>query len=142
MDLPPPAAIPAALRRFLDAPNYAALATVGPDGTPHQAVVWYRLGPDDRVLVNSRIGRRWPTDLLADPRCSLAVVDGTDPFRWVGLQGVVEHVIDDLEPARDDIVALAEHYDEATPSSIANFRSQARISFRVRVVGFHDHLED
>ena len=142
MDLPPPTSIPAALRRFLEAPNYATLATVRSDGAPRQAVVWYRLEPDERVLINSRIGRRWPTELLADPRCSMAVTDASDPFRWVGLQGIVESTVDDLEPARDDIVALAERYGEATAKSIATFRSQARISFRIRVVGVHDHLED
>ncbi|HSL97912.1 MAG TPA: TIGR03618 family F420-dependent PPOX class oxidoreductase [Candidatus Deferrimicrobiaceae bacterium] len=142
MDLPPPVSIPAALRRFLEAPHYATLSTVGPDGSPHQAVVWYRLDPDERVLLNSRVGRRWPTELLADPRCSLAVTDGADPFRWVGMQGVVEQVIDAVEPARDDIVALAERYGEADAEGVASFRSQARISFRVRVVGIHDHLED
>jgi len=142
MDLPPPVSIPAALRSFLEAPNYATLATLGPDGSPHQAVVWYRLDADDRVLLNSRVGRRWPTELLADPRCSLAVTDGVDPFRWVGVQGVVERVIDAVEPARDDIVALAERYGEADADSVASFRSQARISFRLRVVGIHDHLED
>lgn len=142
MALPPPVSIPAALRQFMEAPHYATLATAGPDGTPHQAVVWYRLDPDDRVLLNSRIGRRWPTELLADPRCALAVTDATDPFRWVGVQGVVETVADDLEPARDDIVALAERYGEGDAETVASFRSQARISFRVRVVGIHDHLED
>lgn len=142
MDLPAAEPIPPALRRFLDAPNYATLSTVGEDGTPHQAVIWYRLEADERVLVNSRVGRRWPTELLADPRCALAVIDRDDPFAWVGVQGVVEGVVEDVEAARDDIVALAERYGEATAESVARFRSQPRISFRIRVVGIHDHLED
>ncbi len=142
MHLPPPVEVPPTLRRFLEAANYAVLATVGDDGTPHQAVIWYRLDGDDSVLVNSRIGRRWPTELLADPRCSLAVIDRHDPFAWVGVQGAVERVIDDVETARDDIVALAERYGEATDETVARFRSQPRISFRIRIVGIHDHLED
>jgi len=142
MDLPAPVPIPPALRRFLDAPNYAALSTLGEDGTPHQAVVWYRLDDDDRVLVNSSAGRRWPTELLADPRCALAVIDRHDPFAWVGVQGVVEAVVEDVEDARADIVALAHRYGEVTQDSVARFRSQPRISFRIRVVAIHDHLED
>jgi PPOX class probable F420-dependent enzyme len=140
MDLPPAAPIPAAIRRFLEAPNYAALATTGADDEPHQAVIWYRLEPDDRILVNSRVGRRWPTELRADPRCSLAIFEVGDAYRWVGLQGVVESVIDDLETGRDDIVALAHRYDDASPTTISNFRSQTRVSFRIRVVSIHDHL--
>jgi len=142
MDLPPAVPIPPALRQFLEAPSYAVLSTLGVDGTPHQAVVWYRLDDDDRVLVNSSAGRRWPAELRADSRCALAVIDRHDPFAWVGVQGIVETVVDDVETARDDIVALAERYGEATDSSIARFRSQPRISFRIRVVGIHDHLED
>lgn len=142
MDLPASIPIPPALRDFLEAPHYATLATAGPDGEPHQAVVWYRLDPDDRILVNSNRGRRWPTELLADPRCSLAVTDTADPWHWVGVQGVVEEVIDDVATAQEDIVALAVRYRDDTPETVARFRSQPRISFRVRIVGLHDHLED
>jgi PPOX class probable F420-dependent enzyme len=130
------------VRRFLEAPRVATLATAGADGTPHQAVIWYRLDPDGRILINSREPRRWPADLRRDPRCSLAVTDAEDPFRWVGIDGLVETVVDDLDVARDDIVALAERYDDAAPDRVAAFRTQPRISFRVRLLGLHDHLDD
>ena len=112
------------------------------DGEPHQAVIWFRLEPDGRILVNSRSPRRWPAELRRSGRGSLAVTDLEDPFRWVGLQVVVETVIDDVAQARDDIVSLAQHYDEADEDSIARFRSQDRISFRLRVVTVNDHLEE
>jgi len=51
-------------------------------------------------------------------------------------------VIDDVGTARDDIVALAERYDEADDESVVSFRTQQRISFRLRVIAVHDHLED
>lgn len=142
MDLPPPAALSDRVRSFLQQPLYPTLATVGEDGEPHQAVIWYRLEADDRILVNSRAGRRWPQELRRDGRASLAVPDLEDPFNWVGLQVVVEDVIDDVATARDDIVALAVRYDEADDESVAKFRSQDRISFRLRIVAVHDHLEE
>ena len=140
--LPPAAVIPARIRVFLDRPHHASVGTTGEDGAPHQAIAWYRLDPDERILLNSRIGRRWPTDLLRDPRTALAVMDGADASHWVGLSGVVETVIDDVETARDDICALAVRYDDADPESTAAFRSQERISFRIRVTAVHDHLGD
>ena len=115
---------------------------MGADGTPHQAVIWFRLEDDGRILVNSRAGRRWPTELQADRRCALAVTDRNDPFTWVGVQAEVEAVIDDVAAARDDIVALSVHYGEFSADSEARFRSQPRISFRLRIVGAHDHLDD
>jgi PPOX class probable F420-dependent enzyme len=130
------------VRTFLEEPHFASLATAGPDGAPHQAVIWYRLDPDGRITINSREGRRWPAELKRDPRLSLAVFWGEDPNRWVGVTGLVDEVIEDVEQARDDIVALAHRYGDATPSSIATFRSQQRVSFRVRIVGIHDHLQD
>jgi PPOX class probable F420-dependent enzyme len=142
MDLPPAATLSDRVRSFLQGPLYPTLATVGADGEPHQAVIWYRLEPDDRILVNSREKRRWPDELRRDGRASLAVPALEDPFSWVGLQVVVEDVIDDVAIAREDIVALAVRYDEDDEDSVARFRSQERISFRLRIVAVHDHLEE
>jgi PPOX class probable F420-dependent enzyme len=134
------------VRRFLEAPRYAAIATVGADGAPHQAVAWYRLEPDGSILLNSRSGRRWPTDLRRDRRVSLAVADSADQLRWVGVSGIVTDIDDDAERARNDIVALAYRYAEVEgdpdPSDIAEFRAQARVTFRVQITGIHDHLAE
>ena len=81
-----PAQLTPRIRAFLEQPLFAALATVDPDGAPRQAVIWYRLEDDDRILINSRVGRRWPSNLQRDPRVSLAII-GTDGYAWVGLTG-------------------------------------------------------
>jgi PPOX class probable F420-dependent enzyme len=132
------------VRRFLADTRFASVATTDDDGAPRQAVAWYRLDPDDRILLNSRTPRRWCTNLLRDGRVSLSVVDADDGYRWIGLTGVVDEVVTDLARARDDIVALAHRYHPEGPSaaSIATFRRQPRVSFLVRVTGVHDHLDD
>jgi hypothetical protein len=142
MDSPTPVTLSERVREFLGRPLYPSLATASADGEPHQAVIWYRLDEDGRILLNSRAGRRWPNELIANRRASLAVTDLEDPFKWVGLQLVVDEVVDDVEQARDDIVALAVRYDEADEESEARFRSQPRISFYLRITKVHDHLED
>ncbi len=142
MDLPPAAALSDRVREFLQGQLYPVLATSVVDGEPHQAVIWYRLDADDRILVNSRSPRRWPAELRASGRASLAFTDLADPMRWVGVQAVVEEVIDDVPRAREDIVALAVRYDEDDPESVARFRTQERISFRLRITAVHDHLEE
>lgn len=133
-----------AARGFLAALHVASVASVDEDGAPRQAVAWYRLEPDDRVLLNSRTPRRWCTNLLREPRVSLSIIDGADPYRWIGLSGVVDEVVEDTDRARDDIVALAHRYhpEGPTAASIATFRSQPRVTFLVRITGVHDHLED
>jgi PPOX class probable F420-dependent enzyme len=131
-------------RAFLADARFVSVATTDEDGSPRQAVTWYRLEPDDRILINGRLPRRWCVNLSRDRRVSLSVLDGLDGYRWLGLTGVVDSISDDVERARDDIVALANRYhpDGPDPASIAAFRSQPRISYLVRITGVHDHLED
>lgn len=128
---------------FLDGRHFASLATLDEDGAPRQAVIWYRLDPDGRIMINSRLSRRWPRNLLRDGRVSIAIPDVADPLRWLGFTGVVDEVVDDVAQARDDIVALAHRYSSdgaVDPQTEADFRSQQRVTFRVRLTGVHDHL--
>jgi hypothetical protein len=129
---------------FLDRPLFLSLATTDPDGAPRQAVIWYRVEPDGRILLNSRAGRRWPTNLLRDGRVSMAVIDPADGYAWLGLTGRLDAVVDDVEIARRDIVDLGWRYhpDGPDPADLAAWSSQPRITFRIAVDGVHDHLED
>ncbi len=140
MTIPRSASLSERVRAFLSAPRFATVGTVGADGAPHQAAAWYRLEPDDRILLNSRSPRRWPADLLRDGRVSLSVIDVEDGRRWVGISGVVDEVVDDVERARRDIVELAHRYD-GPDADVAEFLDQERISFLVRVERVHDHLD-
>ncbi len=119
------------MRRFLEARDrYGVLATVNPDGTPLQAVIWY-LVEDAGLVINSKVGRQWPTNLLRDPRCSLTVETGLD---YVAIRGVAE-AIGDQERAQADIAAMARRYDppEQAERTIANqFQKETRISFLLR----------
>jgi PPOX class probable F420-dependent enzyme len=128
--------LPANVSSFLASPRYATIATLNPDGTPHQTVVWYLLR-DDHLVLNSKVGRRWPTNLLRDPRLSLTVEDGLD---YVNLEGVAEPG-DDQAQAQADIAEMAQRYDppDAAARAIAEFRRQQRISFHFRPQTMHTH---
>ena len=66
------------VRSFLSHPlRYATIATINADGSPHEIVIWYTLRGDE-IVVNSRRGRRWPSNLLRDGRANLAVYEGED----------------------------------------------------------------
>jgi len=122
----------AAERRFLEEPgHFAVVATVDPDGTPHQAVAWYLLDGDALVL-NSRVGRRWPANLLRDPRVAVLVADA---YRRVSLRGEVD-AIHDQRRAHADIAAMARRYHAGDPAAaereIRRFETEERVSFVVR----------
>jgi len=114
-------------RAFLATPRFATIATVGPEGAPHQAVVWYMLDGDDLIL-NSRPERRWPRNLAADPRISMAIYELEQPEHWFGLKGRAELLHEGAE-ATADIQALARRYG----GDPATYAGQARVSYRIRV---------
>jgi len=119
------------VRAFLEVPRFAVVATIGQDGAPHQAVVWYLL-VGDTIVVNSADGRRWPANLRRDPRAAITVEDG---YRYVQVAGTVE-VDDDQGRAQADIAAMAHRYHSNDPAAaedliVNRFRLQHRVSFRL-----------
>lgn len=130
------------IRAFLDDTRFASIATIDPDGTPRPAVIWYTVDGDD-IVINSKVGRRWPSNLVRDPRIAFSVVDGTDGYRWVGLHGVVT-VVEDQATAQADIAGMARRYhaddpDEAERLVRERFEREARISFRIHPIALTDH---
>lgn len=144
--MPAPAVLPTRVRTFIGAPSrFATLATLDPDGAPRQAVVWYRIDPDGMVVINSADGRRWPANMRRDPRVALAIATAGDGYRWVGLDAEVTEIVDDQAVAQADIADLARRYYPDDPaevdSSVARFRAQRRVTFRLRITSVHDHLD-
>jgi hypothetical protein len=131
----PSVAIDAQVRSFLTRPpRYATIATINPDGSPHQIVIWYLLHSEellgDHLVVNSRRGRRWPTNLERDGRANLTVFEAEDA---VTFECHVEQIYDD-ERAQADIAEMARRYDEPEMAQreIARFRTEPRVSFILR----------
>jgi PPOX class probable F420-dependent enzyme len=134
--------IPNKIRAFLDDTRYATISTIDPDGMPRNAVIWYTVDGDE-IVINSAIGRRWPTNLLRDPRLALSVIDQADGYRWVGLTGTA-HSITDYATTQGDIAAMARRYEPPDEArlSIDRFERQDRITFRFRPTTIHDHLDE
>jgi PPOX class probable F420-dependent enzyme len=136
---------PDRVRDFLDHLRFATIATLDPDGSPRQATVWYRLDGDE-IVINSAEGRRWPANLMRDPRIALTVNDGEDGYRWVGLTGTVQATTDQ-STAQADIAEMARRYHADDPDKAERlirdrFQRQQRVSFRFRPVAVHDELEE
>jgi len=76
------------IRGLLDAPNFAHLATLMPDGSPQSVPVWVgREG--DRIVVTTSEGSLKAKNTRRDPRVSLSIVDFHDPYREAQLRGRV-----------------------------------------------------
>lgn len=120
--------------------SLGALASINEDGTPHQVYLWYLLA-EDHLVVNSRAGRTWPTNLLRDPRFSFIV--NVFP-EWVSLSGMAEEVVD-REQGQRDIAEMARRYSEPDVAERAirrSFRREERVSFRLRPTRVLVHPDD
>jgi PPOX class probable F420-dependent enzyme len=78
-------------RRILESPNFAAIATAMPDGSPHVSTVWIDVDGDD-VLVNTAEGRVKTDNVRREPRVSLSVFDQQDPYEQIVIHGTVVDV--------------------------------------------------
>jgi PPOX class probable F420-dependent enzyme len=72
--------------KLIDGHNYAVLATVNPDGSPHTSVMWVGRDGDD-LLMSTVEGRAKHRNMLRDSRVSVTVIDSADPENYVELRG-------------------------------------------------------
>ena len=96
-----------AVRKLLDEPNHAVLATINPDGSPQTSVIWVGRDGDD-VVISTAAGRRKDRNIRRDPRVSLSVYDRDDPGQYAEIRGLAT-VTEDA--GRELAVALGEKYD-------------------------------
>ena len=93
---------------LFQAPVFAVLTTINPDGGPQSSVVWVKRDGDDVVLSTIR-GRRKCRNMERDPRVTLLAYDPADPYYYEELRGTVtlteaggDALIDELSRAYDD----------------------------------------
>lgn len=107
--------------------NFAHLAAIRPDGSPHVSVVWIDAA-DGHVLVNSAVGRVKDRYLRLDPRVSVTVHDERNPYRWLRVDGVVEDFVTGDEADRH-IDALNRRYHDGEPWTYTE--GQQRVLYRI-----------
>ena len=74
--------------KLIDGKNFAHLATLMHDGSPHVTPVWVdRDG--DFVRVNTATGRVKHGNILKDPRVAISIVNQDDPYERVQIRGRV-----------------------------------------------------
>lgn len=90
--------------RLLLDKNFAVVATLREDGTPHQTVVWVDWD-GERVVFNTREGRLKPRNIRRNPSVSVLVTES--PARWISVSGKAEMT---TEGAVEHIDKLARKY--------------------------------
>jgi PPOX class probable F420-dependent enzyme len=102
------------VRRILEGPNVAHIATVLPDGAPHSVPIWI-LFEDERIVFFTQKGTRKEKNIEHDPRVAVSVLDSKNPYRQAWLRGRVVDRRED-EGIWDAIDRMSEKYiGEAFP---------------------------
>ncbi len=78
---------------LLEGPNYAHLATILPDGSPHSVPLWVGV-EGDRVAFLTGPESRKARNIARDPRVALSVTDHEQPFTMATIRGRVTARLD------------------------------------------------
>ena len=74
--------------KLIEGRNFAHLATISNDGSPHVAPVWID-HDGDVILINTAMGRIKQKNTTNDPRVSISIVDQNNPYTRVTIKGKV-----------------------------------------------------
>jgi PPOX class probable F420-dependent enzyme len=81
------------VRRLVERPNYAHIATLMPDGAPHSVPVWIDLEGDNLVVLTGP-GSRKARNLERDPRVAISIIDVDQPYASALIRGRLVERID------------------------------------------------
>ena len=105
--------LPQKAKDILDAQNFAHLATLMKDGSPHVSPVWvYR--HDDHVMISTGVDRIKTRNIKRDPRVAVSIAPLDAPFPPLLLRGKVVELITG-EDAVDGFVEVSKKYGNANP---------------------------
>jgi PPOX class probable F420-dependent enzyme len=80
--------------RLLNAPHFATVATVMPDGSPEATVVWIETD-GKHIYFNTAMHRLKARNLQRDPRVAITVFDPAHPYRdALAIRGRAELITD------------------------------------------------
>ena len=116
------AALPDEIREVIDAPVFAHVATVGPDGHPQNTVMWIdRDG--DRLLLNTAEGRAKWRNIEADPRVGISISPVDQPYLNFSIRGrVIEMRTGDGDEVIDRLAKKYLGVDEYPYRSVGEVR--------------------
>lgn len=95
------------IEKLLVGRNFASLATLMNDGSPHVAPTWVDYD-GNMILINTAAGRIKEKNVKHDKRVALSIPDNNNPYDMVTIRGTVEEITE--ENADQHIDKLAKRY--------------------------------
>lgn len=99
--------IPEGYLDLITGATFAHVATLGPGGEPQSNPVWFDWD-GEHIKFSQTTTRQKLRNVNRDPRVALSVIDLGNPYRYLEVRGLVDHIADD--PDNDFINAMAKKY--------------------------------
>ena len=96
--------LPDSVRRLIDEPNFAFVATLMKDGSQQVTPVWVDRD-NDFILVNTAEGRVKTKNVKRDPRVAVSIADRNNPYSMCTIRGKVVEIIEKGADAHIDKLA-------------------------------------
>jgi PPOX class probable F420-dependent enzyme len=94
--------------RLAQGNNLATVVTLMPNGQPQALLTWVD-SDGEYLLVNTEPQRQRARNVRRDPRITVLIHSGTDPWDWSEVRGRVVEMVDG-SPAREHIDKLSRKY--------------------------------
>ena len=107
--------------------NFAHVAVIRPDGSPHVTVTWIDAA-EGHVLVNTAVGRVKDRYVHLDPRVAVTVHEEGEGYRWIRVDGTVAEFVTGDE-AEQHIDFLNRKYHDGRPWTYVP--DQQRVIYRI-----------
>ena len=102
-----PEKIEGRVAELLEAKNFAQVATVRQDGSPHVTPVWVD-HDGEHVVLNTAEGRDWPANARRTGQIAINVPNQENPYEYVYIRGTVAE--DTTDGADEHIDKMAQKY--------------------------------
>ena len=117
------------VRRFLEKPAAAVLATVSPTGRPQATPVWFMV-EGNHILINTSAGRVKLRNIEANPNVALTIVDPENIYSYVQIRGKVVKI--DRQRGAADIDRLSMRYHGRPYRYMPTDAPEKRVSLLIR----------
>ena len=120
--------IPESHASILNKKSFAHVATTNDDGSPQVTPVWVDYD-GEYILINSAKGRKKDRNMRARPAVGVSVQDPDNPYRYLGVEGVVEEITE---------VGAPEHINQLSHKYVGSDydipAGQIRVIYKIRPV--------
>lgn len=109
--------------------NFASIATIMPNGTPHVTNVWIDYDQEHNILINTAIGRLKERNTRKNKQVAISIIDTKNPYETASIMGVVIEKV--IKGAQDHFDKLARKYLNLEKYPILNIHEE-RVILKIK----------